>query len=99
MTKSRISRQYYYSKNLIINSRLRLINTAILRNKLMDVDTRSLIHSYTINKIRAFPSFYKITCLATGRARGILSNISMSRLTFKNYVIQGNLVGFKKSRW
>ena len=61
MVKSRISRHYTYSRSLIKNSRIRLVNASILKNKFVDLDTRCLVYSYGINKIKTFPSFYKVS--------------------------------------
>jgi ribosomal protein S14 len=99
MLKSKISKQFQYISNLKKFSQFRLVSSSILKNQFLNVYNRSLVYSYNNSKLKYFPTYYKISCIVTGRSRAVISNLNISRLTFKKYSMQGDLPGFKRSRW
>lgn len=100
MVKSKIYKNIDYTGALTSHSKKKLTLNSIVKNRLhFPRSFRSLTFFYCSSRFKHFPSFYKATCFITGRSRGTMSILMISRLTFKDYAIKGFLTGFRLSRW
>ena len=76
-----------------------LVFKPILRSAFLDTSEKAILYAYAFPYFKSSVSKFKSICIDTGRSRGVLSKFFLSRITFKKYVINGQMVGFKKSRW
>jgi ribosomal protein S14 len=53
---------------------------------------------YSVKRVK-FSSKSKDYCFVTGRSRGYVSALGVSRLVFKNYCMHAKYTGFKKFVW
>ena len=99
MVKSNLYKIVKTSKDINKTSDLSVVYKAVFNNKILDSYDRAFIYGYSQIFFKKFKSRFKSSCLISGRNRGVMSNLHMSRITFKKYAITGILSGFKKSRW
>lgn len=67
----------------------RIINLSLKNNKILPKNS-SL--NYTNNK-------YRLSCMMTKRNRAILKYYKLSRITWKDLVDSGYIMGIRKSTW
>jgi len=77
--------------------RVKLLKNS-LKNKNIPKNIRTLLY-YKMSKING--SVCKVTnsCILTSRTRGILSDLKLSRMSFRSLAHRGLLAGFSKSSW
>jgi len=86
----RNSYSYIEKKKIILNF--------IIHNLHLSLEIRNYAYHELIN-LCSKDSFTKIKnrCLFTNRARGIYRKFKLSRIVFKQYALQGDLIGIKKA--
>lgn len=79
----------------------RYLFRSITRNQYLDDFTRYFSYfNYTRSVVpRSFTSRLKAICVATGRSRALLNKFFLSRMTFKEYAIEGRIFGYKRAQW
>jgi ribosomal protein S14 len=72
----------------------------IFNNLKLPASVRNLAYNEYINLIH-YNSHTKIRnrCILTNRGRAVYRNFKLSRLFFKHYALQGDLMGVKKASW
>ena len=86
-------------KNGSFSGNNKLTYKSVLRSKFLDNSFRAIVYAYSFPKFKKSAFFPKPICIETGRGRGVLSKFFLSRISFKKYSINGQILGFKKSRW
>jgi ribosomal protein S14 len=76
-----------------------LVFKPLLRSSFLNTSEKAIFYAYAFPYFKPSISKYKSICIETGRSRGVLSKFFLSRITFKKYAINGQMIGFKKSRW
>jgi ribosomal protein S14 len=88
------NRRYAY----LILEKKKLILNSIIHNLNLDKNIRNFAYNELINLV-TFNSITKINnrCVFTNRSRAIYRKFKMSRIFFKKYALQGDLVGVQKA--
>lgn len=97
--RSKLSTIYKHFFKKSKHSKSVIIFKPILKSSFVDPGHKAITHAYSYPYFKIFPSKFKAFCLLTGRSRGVLSNYYFSRITFKKFSINGEMSGFRKSRW
>lgn len=88
------NRRYFYS---VLEKKLIILKN-IVNNLNLDFDVRTLAYNEIVNLIKT-NSITKIRnrCIFSNRARAVYRRFKLSRIFFKKYALQGDLVGVKKA--
>ena len=97
--RSKLSTIYKKFSKKALHSKSAVTFKPILKSKFIDPSDKVIVNAYSYPYFKIFPTKFKTFCLLTGRSRGVLSNYYLSRITFKKFSIQGEMSGFRKSRW
>ena len=83
----------------ILEKKLILLKS-IFYNLNLSEDIRTFAYTEFLNLIK-FNSHTKIRnrCLVTNRARAVYRKFKMSRIFFKQYALEGELMGVQKASW
>lgn len=76
----------------------------VLKSLLENFQLAKPFRSYVYKQLTSLPRNASITrirnrCTLTNRSRAIYKKFGLSRLMFRKYAWQGNLVGIKKASW
>ncbi len=88
----RTSFQIIEKKSLILRYIIQNLNLSNSIRNLAYSELTNLIKKNSITKIRN-------RCILTNRARAVYRKFKISRLFFKKYALQGELLGVKKASW
>jgi ribosomal protein S14 len=85
-------------KNFVILEKKLIILKSIFQNLNLHKDIRTFAYNEFLNLIK-FNSHTKIRnrCLLTNRARAVYRKFKLSRIFFKQYALEGELVGVQKA--
>lgn len=90
------NRRYFYS---VLEKKIIILKN-IVNNLKLDLSIRTLAYNEMVLLIKT-NSITKIRnrCVYTNRARSVYRKFKLSRIFFKKYALQGDLVGVKKASW
>lgn len=79
----------------------RYVFRTFTRNQHLDFFIRyfSLFTYIRYTQSGAYVSHLKGICLVSGRSRALLNKFLLSRMTFKEYAMQGKIFGYKRAQW
>jgi len=97
--KSKIIHIFKNFKNASLSANNNLTYKPILRSRFVDSSSKAIVYAYAFPDFKRGMILFKPICMETGRGRGVLSKFFLSRMSFKKYSMNGQIIGFKKSRW
>ena len=97
--KAKIIHVFKNFKNGSFSAKNKLIYKSVLSSKFLDNSFKAVVYAYSFPNFKKSVFSPKPICIETGRGRGVLSKFFLSRISFKKYSINGQIIGFRKSRW
>lgn len=100
--QSRQIKDSYIKANYVNNYLEKTALSSILRACKYDLNKTTVTNAFikmNFLKKSCYKTYNKNRCIITGRPRYLLNRFGLSRLIFKNYVLENKLPGFKRSSW
>ncbi len=98
--KSKIVREYKIIKNVQKYSALRADLKSIIKNPNISVEEKEVAVA-KLDKLPKSSSRIRIRnrCFKTGRPRGVIRRFKLSRLSFREMALKGEIPGVTKASW